>query len=203
MTHAPFVHGWNQTGTGSDSCWQDFVQWYCMELTSWGLYRYLRDHARTIAGKSQLFINAFAKALEVIPRQLCDNAGLDATDILNRLRQQHASKDPQAHNFGVDVNSGAFAAVFVVLVPTSVRGFQLSKEMLRDARHPSCIQRALQYVLLMHTCLYSFCQKMSANCVLCFLLSSVFGAVVLLLAPCCAALGDVKRCCGHRLPSRT
>lgn len=68
--------------------------------------RYLRDHARTIAGKSQLFINAFAKALEVIPRQLCDNAGLDATDILNRLRQQHASRDPQAHNFGVDVNTG-------------------------------------------------------------------------------------------------
>ena len=69
--------------------------------------RYLRDHARTIAGKSQLFMNAFAKALEVIPRQLCDNAGLDATDILNRLRQQHASKDPEAHNYGVDVNTGA------------------------------------------------------------------------------------------------
>ncbi len=51
-------------------------------------------------------MNAFAKALEIIPRQLCDNAGLDATDILNRLRQQHASKDPQAHNYGVDVNTG-------------------------------------------------------------------------------------------------
>ena len=29
------------------------------------LSRALRDHARSIAGKSQLFINAFAKALEV------------------------------------------------------------------------------------------------------------------------------------------
>lgn len=27
--------------------------------------RYLRQHARTIAGKSQLFINSYAKALEV------------------------------------------------------------------------------------------------------------------------------------------
>ncbi|RYF44038.1 MAG: hypothetical protein EOO38_18360 [Cytophagaceae bacterium] len=53
------------------------------------LCRYLREHARSIAGKSQLFMNAYAKALEVIPRQLCDNAGFDSTDILNRLRQKH------------------------------------------------------------------------------------------------------------------
>jgi T-complex protein 1 subunit eta len=31
-----------------------------------------------------------AKALEIIPRQLCDNAGFDATNILNKLRQKHA-----------------------------------------------------------------------------------------------------------------
>ena len=29
-------------------------------------------------------------ALQVIPRQLCDNAGFDATDVLNKLRQKHA-----------------------------------------------------------------------------------------------------------------
>ncbi|KAF1825205.1 uncharacterized protein K489DRAFT_377755 [Dissoconium aciculare CBS 342.82] len=39
--------------------------------------------------KQQAIIKAFAKALEVIPRQLCDNAGFDATDILNRLRVEH------------------------------------------------------------------------------------------------------------------
>ncbi len=37
------------------------------------------DHARGIPGKAQLFINAFARALEVIPRQLADNSGFDAT----------------------------------------------------------------------------------------------------------------------------
>jgi len=36
--------------------------------------RALRDHARTIPGKAQLFIASYAKALEAIPRQLCDNA---------------------------------------------------------------------------------------------------------------------------------
>lgn len=35
-------------------------------------------------------ISAMAKALEIIPRQLCDNAGFDATNILNKLRQSHA-----------------------------------------------------------------------------------------------------------------
>ena len=36
-----------------------------------------------------MIIKAFAKALEIIPRQLCDNAGFDATDMLNRLRVEH------------------------------------------------------------------------------------------------------------------
>lgn len=54
------------------------------------LSRALRDYSRTIAGKEQLLIGAIAKALEIIPRQLCDNAGFDATNILNKLRQKHA-----------------------------------------------------------------------------------------------------------------
>ncbi|KAL8289485.1 hypothetical protein RB597_001202 [Gaeumannomyces tritici] len=41
------------------------------------------------AHKQQAVIKSFAKALEVIPRQLCDNAGFDATDILNKLRVEH------------------------------------------------------------------------------------------------------------------
>jgi T-complex protein 1 subunit eta len=53
------------------------------------LSRYLREHAKTIAGKQQLLLAAFAKALEVIPRQLCENAGFDSTDILNKLRHKH------------------------------------------------------------------------------------------------------------------
>ncbi|KAK7508684.1 hypothetical protein BaRGS_00000250 [Batillaria attramentaria] len=56
-----------------------------MEISS-----YLRDYSHTIAGKEQLLIAAYAKALEIIPRQLCDNAGFDATNILNKLRQKHA-----------------------------------------------------------------------------------------------------------------
>ncbi|KAF2096906.1 hypothetical protein NA57DRAFT_42538 [Rhizodiscina lignyota] len=44
---------------------------------------------KNIPHKQQSIIKSFAKALEIIPRQLCDNAGFDATDLLNRLRVEH------------------------------------------------------------------------------------------------------------------
>ncbi|XP_017014302.1 T-complex protein 1 subunit eta [Drosophila takahashii] len=65
------------------------------------LSKLLRDYSRTIAGKEQLLIAAIAKGLEIIPRQLCDNAGFDATNILNKLRQKHAQGGQW---FGVDIN---------------------------------------------------------------------------------------------------
>lgn len=58
------------------------------------LSKYLRDYSRTVPGKQQLLIGAYAKALEIIPRQLCDNAGFDATNILNKLRARHAQVGP-------------------------------------------------------------------------------------------------------------
>ncbi|KAH9849279.1 chaperonin Cpn60/TCP-1 family [Lenzites betulinus] len=61
----------------------------------------IRKHALSIPGKLQLVMIAFAKALEVIPRQICDNAGLDSTDILNKLRMKHANGEQW---FGVDVD---------------------------------------------------------------------------------------------------
>lgn len=54
------------------------------------LAQHLRSAAKFIKGKQQLIVAAFAKALEVIPRQLADNAGLDSTDIVNALRRAHA-----------------------------------------------------------------------------------------------------------------
>jgi len=67
------------------------------------LSRHLREYTRTITGKHQLIVNAFAKALEVIPKQLCDNSGLDSTDILNQLRQKHAMEGAEGIWYGVDV----------------------------------------------------------------------------------------------------
>ncbi|KAI5998036.1 chaperonin Cpn60/TCP-1 family [Pisolithus albus] len=65
------------------------------------LSAYIRKHALQIPGKTQLIMTAFAKALEIIPRQICDNAGLDSTDVLNKLRMRHAAGDKY---YGVDVD---------------------------------------------------------------------------------------------------
>jgi len=63
--------------------------------------KYLRDYSRSIAGKEQMIISALARSFEIIPRQLCENAGFDATDILNKLRQKHS----EGHIwYGVDIN---------------------------------------------------------------------------------------------------
>ncbi|RIA97734.1 chaperonin Cpn60/TCP-1 family [Glomus cerebriforme] len=70
--------------------------------TEMEISKYLREHSRTIEGKQQMIIGAFARALEIIPRQLCDNAGFDATDILNNLRMKHAQG---ALWYGVDINT--------------------------------------------------------------------------------------------------
>jgi T-complex protein 1 subunit eta len=68
------------------------------------LSKVLRDYAKTIQGKQQLIIGAYARALEVIPKQLADNAGIDSTEVLNRLRKEHAiGVDGSGRWMGVDV----------------------------------------------------------------------------------------------------
>lgn len=80
------------------------------------LSRYLREHLRTIKGKHQLVINGFAKALEIIPKQLAENSGMDGTDILNKLRQIHTTKADEGMWFGVDALNGGVADMFEIFV---------------------------------------------------------------------------------------
>lgn len=70
-------------------------------------------------------MNAYAKALEIIPRQLADNAGFDATDVLNKLRQKHAAKDGSGKDFGVDINSGTLFMPSFVSSSLSICGSAL------------------------------------------------------------------------------
>lgn len=56
----------------------------------------LKEYARTVPGKEANLIEAFAKALEIIPRQLCVNAGIDANDMLSELRQRHSKGETWA-----------------------------------------------------------------------------------------------------------
>jgi thermosome len=69
----------------------------------------LRDYADSVGGREQLAINAFADALEVIPRTLAENAGFDPIDTLVDLRNKHDDGEIWA---GIDVTSGESEKLF-------------------------------------------------------------------------------------------
>jgi chaperonin GroEL (HSP60 family) len=63
----------------------------------------LRDFADSVGGREQLAVEAFADALEVIPRTLAENAGHDPIDSLVDLRSQHDGGNKAA---GLDAYTG-------------------------------------------------------------------------------------------------
>ncbi|MCW4045962.1 MAG: thermosome subunit beta [Candidatus Bathyarchaeota archaeon] len=64
----------------------------------------LRKYATKVGGREQLAIEAFADAVEVIPRTLAENAGLEPIDILVDLRSAHEKEDGKYK--GVNVFTG-------------------------------------------------------------------------------------------------
>ena len=68
------------------------------------LSKKLKEYAAKVGGREQLAIEVFADSLELIPKTLADNAGLDPIDIMVALRSAHEKKD--GVNMGVDVFDG-------------------------------------------------------------------------------------------------
>jgi chaperonin GroEL (HSP60 family) len=64
----------------------------------------LRKYATKVGGREQLAIEAFADAVEIIPRTLAENAGLEPIDILVELRSAHEKEDGK--HKGVNVFNG-------------------------------------------------------------------------------------------------
>lgn len=63
----------------------------------------LRRYASQEGGRVQLAIEAFSEALEIVPRTLAENAGLDPIDILVAIRAAH---EAGKKTFGIDVDTG-------------------------------------------------------------------------------------------------
>ncbi|MCJ7505411.1 TCP-1/cpn60 chaperonin family protein [Candidatus Bathyarchaeota archaeon] len=64
----------------------------------------LKEHATKVGGREQLAVEAFAEAVETIPKILAENAGLDPIDIMVALRSAH--EKPDGLWMGVDVVTG-------------------------------------------------------------------------------------------------
>ena len=63
------------------------------------LFRY----ADSLSGREQLAVRAFAESLEVIPKTLAENAGLDTIDVMTEIKSAHDKKQKWA---GIDVYTG-------------------------------------------------------------------------------------------------
>ena len=80
----------------------------------------LRKFAEQFSGREQLAIKAFADALEIVPRSLAENAGLDPIDIMVALRAAH---DQGKVSYGVGVFDGVVVDAFEngVIEPLKVK----------------------------------------------------------------------------------
>ena len=63
----------------------------------------LRDYAPSVGGREQMAIEAFAHALEVVPKTLSENAGLDPINMMLEMRRLHKKGNKYA---GVNVFNG-------------------------------------------------------------------------------------------------
>lgn len=70
------------------------------------LSKYLRDYSKEQTGKQQIIFNAYARSLEIIPRQLCENAGMDSIEVLNKLRKAHNKNEIW---YGIDLKNETIA----------------------------------------------------------------------------------------------
>ncbi|MBI2543053.1 MAG: TCP-1/cpn60 chaperonin family protein [Candidatus Aenigmarchaeota archaeon] len=80
----------------------------------------LKKFAQKFPGREQLAIKAFADALEVVPRSLAENAGLDPIDMLVELRAKHENGGVM---YGVDLVAGKINDAFAagVIEPLKVK----------------------------------------------------------------------------------
>ncbi|MEM5811151.1 MAG: thermosome subunit beta [Candidatus Aenigmatarchaeota archaeon] len=84
----------------------------------------VRKFAQKFSGREQMAILAFADALEIIPKSLAENAGLDSIDILAALRSAHEKKEVNA---GIDLEKGKImdAEKAGVVEPLKVKTFAI------------------------------------------------------------------------------
>ena len=66
----------------------------------------LSSYASSVGGREQLAIEKFAKAMEIIPWTLAENAGLDPIDTIIKLKKAHKDHKKEGALFGIDLDTG-------------------------------------------------------------------------------------------------
>jgi thermosome len=92
------------------------------------LHKGLKEFAGTVKGREQMAVDAFADAVEIIPRTLAENAGLDSIDVLVELRAAHEKGDT---NIGINVNTGKNVDAYKAGI---IEPLRVKRQALRSAR---------------------------------------------------------------------
>ena len=78
----------------------------------------LKKFASSVGGREQMAIDAFARAVEVVPKALAENAGLDPINVLIDLRAAHSKNKVNA---GIDLRTGKVADMLKLEVVEPLR----------------------------------------------------------------------------------
>ncbi len=95
------------------------------------LAKQLREYAETLSGREQLAVRIFADSMEVVPKTLAENAGLDQIEVLMKVRSAHGNGDVNA---GIDLDTGDVVDMLKaeVIEPVSVK-----KQAIKSASEAS------------------------------------------------------------------
>ena len=94
----------------------------------------LRKYATKVGGREQLAVEAFADAMEVIPRALAENAGLDPIDVLVALRSAHDKETGKYMGINVFTGKVQNSIDNGVIEPTVVK-----EQAIKSAAESACM----------------------------------------------------------------
>jgi len=87
----------------------------------------VEEAAKKTEGKEALAMEAYARALRMIPTILADNAGFDTADLISKLRAAHAKGN---HSAGLDMENGIVSNVSELKITES---FKVKSQVLTSA----------------------------------------------------------------------
>ncbi len=80
----------------------------------------LAEYASSIGGREQLAIDAFSRAMEIIPWTIAENAGIDSIDAIIKLKNAHKEKKDGKY-YGLDLETGDAADMLKMNVVEPLR----------------------------------------------------------------------------------
>jgi chaperonin GroEL (HSP60 family) len=104
----------------------------------------LRQYAATVKGKEQMAVEAYASAMEIVPRALANNAGLNPIDMTVALKNKHNGK--AGVSYGLNVYEGK---AIDMLKAGVVEPLRIKTQAIKSATEAACMVLRIDDILAM------------------------------------------------------